>query len=75
MPHWYQTLHRLPLVEQLMDGKPQAVRAYLAHFWSYWSGPSYAVDDEALDHLVDVYGAPGRSPHRSPGIGQARGRS
>ena len=30
---WYQAFHQLPLVEQVLDGDPAAVRAYLAHFW------------------------------------------
>jgi hypothetical protein len=38
-----------------------AVRAYLRHYWSYWSGPSYIVDDERIGHLVEVYSAPGAS--------------
>ena len=37
---WYQAFHQLDLAEQLIDGRPGAVRAYLAHFWSHWSGPS-----------------------------------
>ncbi len=36
---WYQPFHRLPLSEQLIDGNPDAVRAYLRHFWEHWSGP------------------------------------
>jgi len=56
---WYQAFHRLPLAEQLLDGKPDAVRDYLSHFWSHWSGPEFSLDDAALDHLVSVYGGPG----------------
>ncbi|MDF3289746.1 alpha/beta fold hydrolase [Streptomyces silvisoli] len=56
---WYQSFHQLTLAEELLDGKPQAVREYLRHFWSHWSGPSFTPDDAALDHLVSVYGAPG----------------
>ncbi|KNB50525.1 alpha/beta fold hydrolase [Streptomyces caatingaensis] len=56
---WYQTFHRLPLAEQLIDGDPAAVRAYLRHFWSHWSGPDFVLAEAALDHLVRVYGAPG----------------
>ena len=43
---WYQQFHRLPLSEQLVDGDPAAVRAYLRHFWEHWSGPDYQVTDE-----------------------------
>jgi pimeloyl-ACP methyl ester carboxylesterase len=56
---WYQAFHQLPLSVQLIDGAPGAVRDYLAHFWSHWSGPSFALDDDALAHLVSVYGTPG----------------
>ncbi|MFC0624521.1 alpha/beta fold hydrolase [Kribbella deserti] len=56
---WYQPFHRLELAEQLIDGKPGAVRAYLRHFWQHWSGPDYVLDEVDLDHLVEVYGVPG----------------
>jgi pimeloyl-ACP methyl ester carboxylesterase len=53
---WYQSFHRLPVVEQLIDGKPDAVRDYLRHFWTHWSGPGF---EPELDHLVEVYSVPG----------------
>jgi pimeloyl-ACP methyl ester carboxylesterase len=56
---WYQPFHALQLVEELLDGRPEAVRAYLRHFWSHWSGPSFEPDDRRLDHLAEVYGPPG----------------
>lgn len=56
---WYQAFHQLPLVEEILDGDPAAVRAYLAHFWRHWSGPGFALTDERLDHLASAYGAPG----------------
>jgi len=56
---WYQPFHALGLLEQLVDGRPAAVRAYLRHFWSHWSGPTFEPDDRRLDHLVEVYGSPG----------------
>ena len=56
---WYQAFHNLGLSAELIDGRPDAVRAYLRHFWSHWSGPAYEPDDEHLDHLVSVYGPPG----------------
>ncbi|MCI2416017.1 alpha/beta hydrolase [Saccharopolyspora sp. K220] len=56
---WYQAFHQLPLVEQLIDGKPEAVRDYLAHFWTHWSGPEHPLDPAHLDHLVAAYGPPG----------------
>jgi pimeloyl-ACP methyl ester carboxylesterase len=56
---WYQAFHQLGLAEQLIDGRPDAVRAYLAHFWSHWSGPSFELSEQALDHLAGRYSAPG----------------
>lgn len=56
---WYQSFHQLELAGQLIDGNPGAVRAYLRHFWSHWSGPSFTLAEADLDHLVGVYGATG----------------
>jgi pimeloyl-ACP methyl ester carboxylesterase len=56
---WYQPFHSLALIEELVDGRPAAVRSYLRHFWSHWSGPTFEPDDRRLDHLVEVYGPPG----------------
>lgn len=56
---WYQSFHQLGLAEELVDGRPDAVRAYLRHFWSHWSGPGFSPPAERLDHLTSRYGAPG----------------
>jgi pimeloyl-ACP methyl ester carboxylesterase len=56
---WYQSFHQLPLAEQLVDGQPDQVRAYLSHFWAHWSGPGFVLDPAYLDHLAGVYGGPG----------------
>lgn len=56
---WYQAFHNTELATQLVDGRPDAVRAYLRHFWSHWSGPGYEPAPDHLDHLVSVYGPPG----------------
>ena len=56
---WYQAFHNLELSTQLIDGRPDAVRTYLRHFWSRWSGPGYEPAGDHLDHLVSVYGSPG----------------
>jgi pimeloyl-ACP methyl ester carboxylesterase len=56
---WYQSFHQLDLAEQLIDGRPEAVRAYLAHFWSHWSGPAFALSDAELDRVAGLYSAPG----------------
>jgi pimeloyl-ACP methyl ester carboxylesterase len=56
---WYQTFHRLPLVESILDGRPDAVRAYLGYIWEHWSGPEYRQAPDELARLTDAYGAPG----------------
>jgi pimeloyl-ACP methyl ester carboxylesterase len=56
---WYQAFHQLEVCTELIDGQPDAVRAYLRHFWSHWSGPDYVLAGDHLDHLVSVYGPPG----------------
>ena len=56
---WYQHFHRLELPEQLLDGDRAAVRAYLQHFWTHWSGPSYTPAAADLDRLADSYARPG----------------
>jgi pimeloyl-ACP methyl ester carboxylesterase len=56
---WYQSFHQLDLCTELVDGQPEAVRAYLRHFWSHWSGPGYEPAAGDLDHLVSAYGPPG----------------
>lgn len=56
---WYQSFHQLGLVEQLVDGSRPAVRAYLEHFWTHWSGPSFVPDPAQLDRLADAYARPG----------------
>jgi pimeloyl-ACP methyl ester carboxylesterase len=56
---WYQPFHQLQLAVELVDGDAGAVRKYLRHFWQHWSGPSYQLGDEELEHLVSVYAVPG----------------
>jgi pimeloyl-ACP methyl ester carboxylesterase len=56
---WYQTFHRLDLSVRLLDGDRDAVRTYLQHFWTHWSGPSYTPADADLDRLADTYAQPG----------------
>jgi pimeloyl-ACP methyl ester carboxylesterase len=56
---WYQSFHRLALSEQLLDGNRAAVRAYLEHFWTHWSGPDYDPEPAQLDRLADAYARPG----------------
>ena len=56
---WYLPFHRLPLADELIDGRPEAVRRYLRYFLTHWSGPGFVVTDDHLDHLVAVSAAPG----------------
>jgi pimeloyl-ACP methyl ester carboxylesterase len=56
---WYQDFHRLELAERLLDGRRDAVRGYLQHFWTHWSGPAFTPADADLDRLADAYARPG----------------
>jgi len=56
---WYQAFHQLSLVEGILDGHEQAIREYIGHFWSHWSGPSFEPEDVDLDRLARVYAVPG----------------
>ncbi len=56
---WYQAFHQLGVVDEIIDGKRAAVRSYLRHFWSHWSGPDFQQPEADLDRLADLYGAPG----------------
>lgn len=56
---WYQPFHRLTLATELIDGNPAAVRSYLRHFWSHWSGPGYTPPDAHLDRLAGLYSPSG----------------
>jgi pimeloyl-ACP methyl ester carboxylesterase len=56
---WYQPFHQLGVADELIDGRRDAVRAYVRHFWSHWSGPAFVLADDHLDHLVSVYAKPG----------------
>jgi len=52
---WYQHFHRLALADELVDGRPDAVRAYLRHFWEHWSGPGWSPHPDRFDALVEQY--------------------
>ena len=56
---WYQAFHQLDLAEKVLDGSRPAVRDYLEHFWTHWSGPGYVPDPAELDRLADAYARPG----------------
>jgi pimeloyl-ACP methyl ester carboxylesterase len=56
---WYQAFHQLELAEQLIDGDRDAVRAYLNHFWTHWSGPGFELPEDHLERLTDRYAQPG----------------
>jgi pimeloyl-ACP methyl ester carboxylesterase len=56
---WYQDFHQLALAEQLIDGSPTAVRAYLQHTWGRWGARAVARVDGVTDQLVASYARPG----------------
>lgn len=57
LPH--AMLYKTTLVEDLIDGKPDAVRAALKENLQNWSAPGSGVVDELLDHLTENHSAPG----------------
>jgi pimeloyl-ACP methyl ester carboxylesterase len=56
---WYQAFHRLEIAGQILDGNAAAIRAYLHHFWSHWSGPTFELAEPDLDQYVERYAEPG----------------
>ena len=56
---WYQAFHQLPLADGLIDGNLEAVREYLRHFWSHWSGPNFRLPEGDLERLASDYALPG----------------
>jgi pimeloyl-ACP methyl ester carboxylesterase len=56
---WYQPFHRLGLSGELIDGRPEAVRAYLRHFWEHWSAPGWSPAPDDFAALVELYARPG----------------
>jgi pimeloyl-ACP methyl ester carboxylesterase len=56
---WYQRFHQLDLSDALVDGRPDALRTYLGHFWLHWSGPGFTPAPERFDALVAAYARPG----------------
>ena len=57
--YWYQAFHQLDLPDELIDGDREAVAAYLRHFWTHWSGPTFELPEADLARLVDRYEPPG----------------
>jgi pimeloyl-ACP methyl ester carboxylesterase len=57
--YWYQAFHQLPLADRLIDGNLDAVREYLRHFWSHWSGPNFTLPEDDLERLASNYALPG----------------
>lgn len=56
---WYQDFHQLDVCSALVDGKPDAVRAYLGHIWGHWGARPVARVDGVTDELVASYARPG----------------
>lgn len=56
---WYQAFHQLDICDAILDGRPDAVRAYIGHFWNHWSGPGFTLAPERFDAVVAAYAQPG----------------
>ncbi|WP_157099500.1 alpha/beta fold hydrolase [Microbispora sp. ATCC PTA-5024] len=66
-------LYKTTLVEDLIDGKPDAVRAVLKESLRNWSAPGSEVVDALLDHLTENHSAPGAFVAASCGSAIRRG--
>jgi pimeloyl-ACP methyl ester carboxylesterase len=51
--------YKSELVEEIIDGKPDAVRAALKENLTNWSAPGSTVVADLLDHLTENHSAPG----------------
>jgi pimeloyl-ACP methyl ester carboxylesterase len=56
---WHATLYQTELVERMIDGNPSIIRSILNYNLEHWSGPGYRFDEGFLDHMVEIYSAPG----------------
>ena len=56
---WYYGFHRSGVAARVLDGDRGRVRAYLRERRERWSAPGSTLADDDLEHLVEVYGAPG----------------
>ncbi len=57
--YWYQPFHNLALADELLDGRPDAIRSYLRHFWEHWGAPGWSLPPDRFDELVELYARPG----------------
>lgn len=56
---WYQHFHRTPLAADLIDGQPDAVRAYLTYLIESWAGDDRLATGPRFDEVVRQYARPG----------------
>jgi pimeloyl-ACP methyl ester carboxylesterase len=56
---WYVSFNHLPLAVELLDGRPDAMRIFLGHFWTHWAAPGFTPPAGHLDRLAAVYSQPG----------------
>ena len=56
---WYQHFHREIIAQELIDGKPEAMGAYLDYLWSTWSGPTALSVHPHREEIIAAYSRPG----------------
>lgn len=56
---WYQHFHRTPLAADLIDGRPDAVRAYLTYIVESWAADDRLATGSRFDDVVRQYARPG----------------
>ncbi|MBE7204343.1 MAG: alpha/beta hydrolase [Parafilimonas terrae] len=56
---FHAALFQTSLVEEVFDGRPEAIRALLGYCLETWSGPGSTVREELVDHLTEMHAAKG----------------
>ncbi|NMH91784.1 alpha/beta hydrolase [Pseudonocardia bannensis] len=56
---WYQDFHRLSLADELIDGEPAAIEAYLRYFYDHWGHRHASFGPDHMAALVRTYAEPG----------------
>lgn len=56
---WYQFFHRSEVSVEILDGRRDAIEAYLRYLWETWSGPDCSLEEAEFAASVDRMARPG----------------
>lgn len=56
---WYQQLHNLDLIENVIGYNAETASRYVLHFYNHWCGKKEALNPQELKAITDVYGKEG----------------